>query len=434
MMKRILVVDDNRLIVTLLKVNLTSLGYEVITADDGVAGLKAALAERPDLIILDVMMPEMDGFEMARQVRNNTIISHVPIIMLTARGTSDSVVTGLDSGADDYMAKPFDMTELVARVKAHLRRSRTERSLNPITNLPGNIAIEERLKQLVIAAAPFAVIYSDIDNFKSFNDAYGFLQGDAVLRALGLIILQAIAEWGRPNDFVGHIGGDDFVICTAPDKVDGICQQIIATFDELMPKFYTPEDRQRGFVAGYTRGGEQVKHPLITISLAVVTNEHRSYDSHSEVSEIIAEIKSLAKQVPHSIYVKDLRSSRASTCEGGEGSERNNEPFIDVALITSDKTLRQVAPISLKRAKVLATIYDNVKMACEQGAKTVIVDYALLTPADRELLGSLSCATTAVIILECPRDTSFLPEGRRVKYLYKPYNFSDWVAHIREMH
>ena len=166
MNQRILIVDDNRLIVNLLRVNLLSSGYSVITATDGFSALRMAISERPDLILLDVMMPEMDGFEVARQVRNNTLIAHVPIIMLTARGSVDSVVEGLDAGADDYISKPFEMTEVLARVKAHLRRSRSERSLSPMTGLPGNITIVEGLKQLVENNNPYAVIYTDIDNFK----------------------------------------------------------------------------------------------------------------------------------------------------------------------------------------------------------------------------------------------------------------------------
>ncbi|MBT9157350.1 MAG: Alkaline phosphatase synthesis transcriptional regulatory protein PhoP [Firmicutes bacterium] len=435
MKNRILVVDDNRLIVTLLKVNLTSAGYEVVTASDGLAGLKAAIAERPDLIILDVMMPEMDGFEVARQVRNNTLVSHVPIIMLTARNTSESIVAGLDAGADDYLAKPFDMTEVLARVKAHLRRSRTERSLNPITNLPGNIAIEEKLKQLAASLEPFAVIYTDIDNFKSYNDAYGFLQGDVVLRTLGLIILQCITMCGNPHDFVGHIGGDDFVICSTPDKVDALCQQLITSFDELMPKLYNENDRKLGYVLGHSRDGQHVKHPLITVSLAVVTNEYRSFDSSGQISELVAEVKCLAKQMPHSIYIKDLRSSRASAQDASY--ERGPEdPPLSVALVCADRTLRLVLPVTLGRAKIKVMVCDTVAEALRTDVNTVIVDDVLLDESKLGVLAEAKENGRAVIVLGPPAsDGDDLGATRtRTACLPKPYNFTHLASLIRQVH
>jgi len=425
-MKRILVVDDNRLIVNLLKVNLTNAGYEVLTASDGFQGLATAVAERPDLIILDVMMPEMDGFEVARQVRNNTLISHVPIIMLTARSASDSIVAGLDAGADDYMAKPFEITEVLARVMAHLRRSRTERSLNPLTGLPGNIAILEKLQQLVQDSGPYAVIYADIDNFKSYNDAYGFLQGDVVLRALGLILVHATRKWGNPHDFVGHVGGDDFILCTTPDKIDGICQGVIASFDGEMPKLYHEADRARGFVLGYSREGQSVEHPLITVSLAVVTNEHRPIENHWQIAELAAEVKRVAKQMNHSIYVKDLRSGRAACADGLLQRQAETGEMPRVALITSDKTLRLVAPTILKRSCVDLAMSTNLAEALILPIDGVVVEWAALSEEDKARLKEFSRRGKRIILLDCPAEEADLWRTTLIFCQLRPYNLTLW--------
>jgi len=431
MTKRILVVDDNRLIVNLLRVNLTAEGYEVLTAADGFQGLATAVAERPDLIILDVMMPEMDGFEVARQVRNNTLVAHVPIIMLTARSASDSIVAGLDAGADDYMAKPFEINEVLARVKAHLRRSRAERSLNPLTNLPGNIAILEKLQQLVQDKNPFAVIYTDIDNFKSYNDAYGFLQGDVVLRALGLILLHAVRKWGNPHDFVGHVGGDDFILCTTPDRIDGICQEVIAAFDAEMPKLYDLKDRNRGFVTGYSREGKSVEHSLITVSLAVVTNEHRPIDNHWQVAELASEVKRVAKQMNHSIYIKDLRSGRPAAVDGQLQRQIDAQVNPRVALLSNDKTLRLVAPTIFMRSCVDIVLSANLSEAFLTGVDGIVVEWAMLSDEDKERLQEAAARGLRIILLDCPAGETELWRVQSIVCQRRPYNLTQWWEFFR---
>lgn len=378
MSKRILVVDDNRLILNLVRVNLVSCGYEVITASDGFCALRMAVSERPDLIILDVMMPEMDGFEVARQIRNNTLIAHVPIIMLTARGSVESVIEGLDAGADDYISKPFEMPEVLARVKAHLRRSRSERSLSPMTGLPGNITIEERLKQLAAAKLPFAVIYGDIDNFKSFNDAYGFLQGDEAIKLLAHLILEAVRKFGNPNDFVGHIGGDDFVICTTPDRVDAVCQDVIRGFEEQIRLLYNPVDRERGYVVGLNREGQNVHHTLVGVSLAVVTNEYRDIDTHWEIGEIAAEVKRAAKQIDHSVYIKDLRGSRSTGLDDPLLQRMDFSDLPPAVLITQDKVLRLVTPVILKRYGFNIVLAESISEGLTMHPAVMLLDERML--------------------------------------------------------
>ncbi|MDP3486737.1 MAG: response regulator, partial [Bacillota bacterium] len=387
MNKRILVVDDNRLIVNLLRANLLTSGYGVITASDGFSALRAAVSERPDLILLDVMMPEMDGFEVARQIRNNTLIAHVPIIMLTARGSVDSVVEGLDAGADDYISKPFEMTEVLARVKAHLRRSRSERSLSPLTGLPGNITIVDTLKQLVEKDEPYAVVYIDIDNFKSFNDSYGFLQGDEAIKLLASSILASVQKYGNKDDFVGHIGGDDFVICSTPQKADGICQDIIRRFEEQIHTLYRPEHREQGYVVGVSRDGQEIRYPLITVSLAVVTNEQRTITSHWEIGEIAAELKRVAKQLEQSIYIQDLRTGRGLHQEP-TAQRYDFSDLPPVVMLTQDKVLKLVSPVLFNRMGLDLRIVNALELVPVGELIAVIIDANLLTADVKQRIAS----------------------------------------------
>ena len=433
MNKRILVVDDNRLIVNLLRVNLLTSGYGVITASDGFSALRAAISERPDLILLDVMMPEMDGFEVARQIRNNTLIAHVPIIMLTARGSVDSVVEGLDAGADDYISKPFEMTEVLARVKAHLRRSRSERSLNPMTGLPGNMTIVENLRQLVEKNEPYSVVYTDIDNFKSFNDSYGFLQGDEAIKLLGNAILASVQNFGNKNDFVGHIGGDDFVICSTPEKADGICQDIIRSFEDQIRSLYRPEHREQGYVVGVSRDGHEVRHNLITVSLAVVTNEQRPITSHWEIGEIAAELKRVAKQLDHSIYIKDLRTGRSFPQE--PTSQRPDFSDLPPAvMITGDKVLELVSPVLFKRMGLELRVVNAIELVPETELVAVIVDASLLTAELESKIARWKSAGTVVCLMASPAQRAICAELDPRYCFDKPLNVSHSASVIRTIY
>ena len=210
----VLVADDDEDIVRFVEVNLRLEGFEVVTAGDGKEALEQARAIIPDLVLLDIMMPEMDGFQVCQTLRATTRTKHIPVIMLTARSLSADKVVGLTSGADDYIIKPFDPIELVARVKSALRRVREMRAVNPLTQLPGNVQVQDEVAKRVATGAPFALMYVDLDNFKAFNDHYGFLRGDEAIKTLAATVEDALRSNG--GGFVGHVGGDDFVSLVDP--------------------------------------------------------------------------------------------------------------------------------------------------------------------------------------------------------------------------
>lgn len=295
---KVLVIDDDRPLCNIVTEVLLAEDIEVLQAHDGAEGLSLARRERPDLIILDVMIPVMSGYEVCRFLRKS---------FLTALGDPMEKVKGLAEGADDYLTKPFHPHELRSRVITHLRRSERDIQTSPLTRLPGNLAVERALRERIAKQRPFAVCCIDVDNFKPYNDKYGFFAGDQVLRMLSEIIVDAVLERGAEEDFIGHEGGDDFVVITAPERVEGICQAVIERFDAAMPQAYDEEDRERAYILSRDRQGRIVHFPLLTVSISVVTNVQRSLVHPGQIAHIAAQVMRYVKTKEGSNYAFDRR-------------------------------------------------------------------------------------------------------------------------------
>jgi diguanylate cyclase (GGDEF)-like protein len=306
----ILVVDDDPDVARFIEVNLRAAGYEVHLASDGKGALEAAIDIRPDLILLDVMMPKLDGFEVAQRLRRDGRTSSTSVIMLTAKALSADKVLGLSSGADDYIIKPFDPVELLARVKGTLRRAQEMRELSPLTGLPGNIRIQEEIRRRV-AEEPqsFGVLYLDVDNFKAYNDHYGFLRGDRAIQSLAWLITDVAHALVDPPAFVGHVGGDDFVVIVPPAMAEEIAAAVCKRFDEVMPELYDTLDLERGAVEVEDRQGTLQRFPLLSVSIGGVTTDRRRFAHFGEVVEVAAEMKRVAKRAGGSSYALDRRST-----------------------------------------------------------------------------------------------------------------------------
>lgn len=309
---RILIVDDDPDIRDVLKITLTQEGYEIMEAPDGQEGLKLAQTKNPDLVICDFKMPKMDGKEVCKVLKKDILLSHMPIIMLTGKGDISDRVGGIDAGADDYIVKPFEPQELIARIKMIIRRTQRDLEANPLTRLPGNVSILSELQRKLEQNSLYAVCYIDLDKFKAYNDKYGFEHGDEVIKESARIFIRVTKDIGNPDDFIGHIGGDDFVIITTPDKVDAICERVISEFDKASPTFYSEQDRKAGFIVARDRKGVEIKVPLLSISMGVVSNEKRKITHVAEIGEIGAELKQQAKNVERSVYIKDQRKDASS--------------------------------------------------------------------------------------------------------------------------
>lgn len=305
--KKILVIDDTEFMVKLITDILKAADYDVVSASSGMEGLLKVRSEKPDLVILDVVMPGMDGFEVCKILRDDESNNLMPIIMLTAQDDEDNKLTGLELGADDYIIKPFNPRELLSRVKNTLRRIDRNRWANPLTGLHGNIEIQGEINSRIARNELFAVMYIDLDNFKAYNDVYGFASGDRAIILTADILQDNIKLFGGNKDFVGHIGGDDFIIICDVQSVDTIGKGIIADFDKKIIDLYNKQDIQRGYIITIDRIGNHIQFPIMSISIAVVTNEKRFLFSALQVSEIAAEVKKKAKSISGSVYMRDKR-------------------------------------------------------------------------------------------------------------------------------
>ncbi|GAB4447323.1 MAG: response regulator [Chloroflexi bacterium OHK40] len=299
----ILIVDDEHDIASLLALQFLSEGYQTSTVYSGSEALRIVREHPFDLILLDVLLPDIDGFAVLGGLRAQREAQLTPIILVSAIDSAAEKVRGLQLGADDYITKPFSAAELSASVLAAMRRSEREGGANPSTRLPGNNAIERAISQRITRGEPFAVCYADIDNFKAYNDSYGFLKGDAVIQRTAQILLDSVRIHGNADDFVGHIGGDDFVVITTPDRVAPICEAATARFDATAPLFYGAEARAQGFISAEDRQGRPAIFPLVSISISVVSSAHRTFQHPGEVAQRAAEAKKRAKLIAGSTYL-----------------------------------------------------------------------------------------------------------------------------------
>ncbi len=375
MTKRILIADDEPAVRQLLELVLRSQGYEVFVTQNGDQLVRTAQEWIPDLVIVDLMMPQMDGYEAIRQLRNDTRTAHVPMLILTARSTAEDVVTGFDTGADDYVTKPFNIPELLARIRAHLRRAAQTPVHNPLTGLAGNVLLTEELKYRLRNDASFALLYVDLDNFKAFNDTHGPARGDRLIKLVADVLVEVVQQHGAPSDFIGHIGGDDFAVLTTPDRLDAICQGIIALFDKRVRDLYDPDDLARGYLRGVDRQGVPRNFPITTISIGVVTNRRRRFADYDEVSRIAAEMKQYAKQLPGSTYAVDIRGISEQAVE----RDRRGAPPPPVLIVSADAPLRNIiAPLLDEmdlRALDAPTVLDAERLlAYHPETALVIVD------------------------------------------------------------
>lgn len=307
MSERVLVADDDPDILAVVKVNFELEGFEVDTAVDGEDALQKATAEPPNVIVLDIMMPRMDGLTALHRLRGQASTANVPIILLTARGLPEDRVRGLELGADDYITKPFDINELVARVGAVIRRTQAARDLSPLTGLPGNFRITAEIEERINQRDSFALVHGDLDNFKAFNDHYGFMRGDEVIRFCASCLSDGAAAIGIEDPFVGHIGGDDFVAIVPAGIAEAYCKEVVERFDDGILDLYDTADALRGYIEVIDRRGERYAFPVVSLSLGVASTDVRDINTQWEASAIAVEMKEFAKKQPGSTYRIDRR-------------------------------------------------------------------------------------------------------------------------------
>jgi diguanylate cyclase (GGDEF)-like protein len=271
-MSKILIVDDEPTIVELLEEHLRSEGYETLRAFSGEEALQMLEADVPDLVLLDLMLPGMDGYEVCRLMQKDARLNHIPVIMLTARSAVPNKVLGYQRGADDYVVKPFDPDELSVRVRAQLHHLYHDR-VSELTGLPGSARVEQAMAaRIADTTHPWAIVYVDIENLGVYNETYSFLEGDELLKLAGRTLDRAVKEEGTRDDFVGHVGGDQFAIITVPERVQAITSLAERSFADESLELYSPADRDQGYMVNISHQGLLSRAPLSKLTFDVVTS------------------------------------------------------------------------------------------------------------------------------------------------------------------
>lgn len=287
---RILVVEDDNDISNMLKIYFSAQGYEVTVAGRGNDALERTRKQLPNVIVLDIMLPDIDGYEVCTRLRRNLRTSHVPIIFLTQKDERSDRIAGLELGADDYITKPFDIEELRLRVQGAMRRAERESLTNPTTGLPSGKMIEEQLRSLM-RRKDWGLLYVGVNEIDSFTDVYGFVAGDEVLRFTALLLGEVDDKLGGSDDFIGHIGGDDFLLIATQDKVAAIADSITQRFAQEIGSHYSFKDRERGYIVVKDADGTERHAPLMKLCAGVVLATDYDFTDIREITEVSAEVR-----------------------------------------------------------------------------------------------------------------------------------------------
>lgn len=287
---RLLVVEDDQDIANMLKIYFTGLKFDVDVANRGSDALERTKQVLPHLIVLDIMLPDIDGYEVCRTLRTSTRTSHIPVIFLTQKDERSDKLQGLELGADDYITKPFDIEELKLRVQGAIRRSERESLTDPRSGLPAGRLIEEQLRR-IIREKNWALLDVRINHFEQFKDVYGFVAGDDVLRFAAMLIGEVVDELGSTTDFIGHAGGDNFIIITKNDAAGKIRERLKERFSAEVLTHYNFIDRQQGFIQVPKSEGGVEKAPFMTLSAGLVSPSLQSFADIREITELAAEAR-----------------------------------------------------------------------------------------------------------------------------------------------
>ncbi|MFA5008368.1 MAG: diguanylate cyclase [Candidatus Omnitrophota bacterium] len=308
--KRILIVSSDKHLRDILHFCFDGWGYEVFIHELKIDDINVIKKISPDAIVIDVHSATKSHLEICRLLKEDFITALIPIITLINKGQLREQLLTLKQGVDDYLIKPPDPLDLRTRIEIAIKRSQYSFYSSPLTGLPGARLIEGAVKERIERNTPFSFAHIDIDNFKSFNDVYGYTKGDKALMQTAYILYSVIKKFGNAEDFMGHIGGDDFVFITTPDKNKEICRYFIFMFDNLMPYHYSKKDREQNFIIAHNRAKQIRKMPLMSVTIAIVNkNKPDELRNMVEINERVAEVKKYLKTVPGSKFMADRRTS-----------------------------------------------------------------------------------------------------------------------------
>jgi DNA-binding response OmpR family regulator len=287
---RLLIVEDDFDIANMLRIYFTGQKYDVDLAPRGGDALEKTRHNLPHLIVLDIMLPDIDGFEVCRILRTNTRTSHVPIIFLTQKDERSDKLQGLELGADDYITKPFDIDELKLRVQRAIVRAEQQSLTDPRSGLPAGRLIEDQLRR-IIRLKDWALMDIRLNHFEPFKETYGFVAADDVVRFTAMLLGEVVDERGSSQDFIGHAGGDNFIVVTSETAAPGITARLKERFSQEVLSHYSFIDRQQGFVLASGPGGQPVEAPLMSMAIGVVSPSQHDFADIREITELAAEAR-----------------------------------------------------------------------------------------------------------------------------------------------
>lgn len=287
---RLLIVEDDVDIGNMLKIYFGGMDFDVDVAVRGSEALEKTKHALPHLIVLDIMLPDIDGYEVCRALRTNMRTSHIPVIFLTQKDERSDKLQGLELGADDYITKPFDIEELKLRVQGAIKRAERESLTDPRSGLPAGRLIEEQLRR-IIREKGWALLDARINDFEPFKDVYGFVAGDDALRFAAMLINEVVDELGSASDFIGHAGGDNFVIITTEEQAKAIKTRLQERFNGEVQTQYNFMDRQQGFMQAPSSDGIAANVPFMTLSVGIVSPSDNSFSDIREITELAAEAR-----------------------------------------------------------------------------------------------------------------------------------------------
>lgn len=300
--EKILVADHSRLHRTLAADILAKSGYATVQAETGGRALEMVNSESPDLVVLDALMPDMDGADVIHRLKNDPFTHHIPVLIMSAQEEQPVAASSLQEGADGFLSKPFQSEALIANVEALLRRSY---QFNSLTKLPAAPYVHRQINARLSQNQPTAVVYADLDHFRPFNQAYGHAAGDQVLLNVAHLLVETLPSQGG---FVAHLGSDDFIAVLAPETAETFSQTIVEHFRELRQEFYAPEDLVRNHILVEGRRGEQRPVSLMTLSAAMVSNDRRVLINYIQVSDLLAEVMRYLKTQGGGNWARDRRT------------------------------------------------------------------------------------------------------------------------------
>ena len=285
---QLMIVEDDVDISNMLRIYFMGLGYNVDTALRGRDALEKVRHTMPHLIVLDIMLPDIDGYEVCRNLRTNTRTSHIPVIFLTQKDERSDKLRGLELGADDYITKPFDIEELKLKVQNAVARSERESLTDPQSGLPAGRLIEDQLRK-VIRQKGWSLLDIRINHYDPFKEVYGFIAANDVLRFAGMLLGEVVDEKGTLGDFLGHAGGDSFVIITQEANANQIKKRLKERFMEEIQTHYSFIDRQNGYMTVPGGDGQNNRHPMMTLAIGIVSPSTHDFADIREITELAAE-------------------------------------------------------------------------------------------------------------------------------------------------